>query len=96
MDLICDIGYASWEVEVDIINVEDSLCEVRILALGKDYHLLIGKHEYGLFFCIPDRGICCNLLGSKSDRLLNDREIINEYLQEYEIESILCVINELF
>ena len=42
-----------WEGGLEILK-EGNPCEVKVCARGSRFHLIVGKHSYGNYICIPN------------------------------------------
>jgi len=49
-----------WEGTVNILNQNDPY-EFSVRARGSLFQVILGKYEYGLFICIPNYNIGCDL-----------------------------------
>jgi len=49
-----------WEGIVSILNQDDPH-EFSVRARGCVFHVIIGSYEYGLYICIPNYNIGCDL-----------------------------------
>lgn len=45
-----------WKGEINIVSLKEPY-EVEINARGSRFHLIIGKHAYGNFMCLPNWNI---------------------------------------
>lgn len=52
---------ASWQSNIRLLSHDGSTYEVEITGRCTRFHAIIGKHQYGNYICIPDRGIGCEL-----------------------------------
>lgn len=43
----------SWKGEINILSMQEPY-EAEINARGSNFHLIIGKHAYGNFLCLPN------------------------------------------
>ena len=42
-----------WEGSLEILK-RGNPCEAELCARGSRFHLIVGKHSYGNYLCIPD------------------------------------------
>ena len=42
-----------WEGSLEILQ-KGNPCEAELCARGSRFHLIVGKHSYGNYLCIPD------------------------------------------
>ena len=49
-----------WEAIVSIIN-EDDPHEFSVRARGSVFQVIVGRYEYGMYICIPNYNIGCDL-----------------------------------
>ena len=44
-----------WEGSLEILQ-KGNPCEAELCARGSRFHLIVGKHSYGNYLCIPQLG----------------------------------------
>ena len=59
----------TWNGEITLLK-DSGILETNVSARGSSFHMLVGKHRYGNFICIPDWGIGTEL-SNLSDRFWN-------------------------
>ena len=42
-----------WECSLEILRIGNP-CEAELCARGSRFHLIVGKHSYGNYLCIPN------------------------------------------
>lgn len=72
-----DMNPRMWYGEISLIN-HSSLIEAVVTARGSTFHMLVGKHHYGNFICIPNWGIGTEL-ADLSDRFWNLERLTTVY-----------------
>ena len=50
-----DSSEKSWSGHIRPLNI--NINEFEVTARGSTFHLLVGKHSYGKYLCIPNWGI---------------------------------------
>lgn len=85
----------SWSGKIAILDDSHGI-EAAVEARGSSFHLLIGKHRYGNYICIPNWGIGTELAGL-SDRFWNLENLSTEYpdLSIVDAASIADAVKEL-
>lgn len=66
-----------WNGMIKVLN-ENGMIETEVTARGSSFHMLVGKHSYGNFICIPNWGIGTEL-SSLSDRFWNAGQLSETY-----------------
>lgn len=64
-----------WEGTLEIIKSGDP-CEAELDARGSHFHLIVGKHAYGNYICIPNWDIGTEL-AALSDTFWNEERLRN-------------------
>ena len=72
--------------------------EIKVNASGSSFHIIIGKHDYGNYICIPDWNIGTSISGL-SDTFWNFEHLVSSYpeLSSVDASSItkaLCSLAE--
>lgn len=78
---------SQWEGTVRILRAGNP-CETEISARGSRFHLIVGKHAYGNYVCIPNWNVGTEL-SRLSDTFWN-RERLREYSQMTEAD--ICTV----
>ena len=93
MELVCKFGEESWTITVVPlnINIKDGFYELMISTDTSQLHLIIGKHAYGDFLCIPSLCLSCQL-DSIYDSFWN-RIRFRCFLSDRDVETIVCVLS---
>ena len=73
----CRSGKESWFGYISTMG-ESAPYEFEVEARGSSFHLLIGKHSYGNYLCIPNWGIGKEF-SLLSDRFWNADRLKSEY-----------------
>jgi hypothetical protein len=65
MDFICtykaDKELTCWTGEITNCKGTIDQCEFELKSRGSYYHVIIGKHDYGHYVCIPNWDVGCEL-----------------------------------
>ena len=64
-----------WEGRLEIIR-SGNPCEAEIDARGSHFHMIVGKHAYGNYICIPNWDIGTEL-AALSDTFWNEERLRN-------------------
>lgn len=64
-----------WEGKLEVIK-SGNPCEAEICARGSHFHLIVGKHAYGNYICIPNWNIGTEL-AALSDTFWNEERLRN-------------------
>lgn len=91
-------GHASpkeWIGEISILDDTHGI-EADVRARGSYFHLLLGRHQYGHYICIPNWGIGTEL-ARLSDRYWNLENICHAYprLSKTDAVSIVDAVYDL-
>lgn len=88
----CKSRNESWSGRINTLN-ESIPYEFAVNARGSTFHLLVGKHAYGNYLCIPNWGIGTEL-SFLSDRFWNEDHLKSEYpeLSEPDVISIVTAL----
>lgn len=76
-----------WDGTLRILRAGNP-CEAEISARGSRFHLIVGKHAYGNYVCIPNWNVGTEL-SRLSDTFWN-RERLREYSQMKEVD--ICTV----
>lgn len=52
---------ASWNGEIKKLHGSKEQCEFECNSRGNYYHVIVGKHDYGNYVCIPNWDVGCEL-----------------------------------
>ena len=63
-----------WDGQIEVIQLTAPY-EVEVTARGSNFHLIFGRHAYGLFLCIPNWSIGTEL-GGLHDRFWNQERLM--------------------
>ena len=66
---------SQWEGTLEIIK-RGNPCEAELCARGNRFHLIVGKHVYGTYICIPNWDIGTEL-AALSDTFWNEERLRN-------------------
>ena len=83
-----------WLGEITPIRLDSEPYEVEVSARGSSFHLLIGRHAYGNYICIPDWDIGTEL-ASLSDSFWNLERLKNTKLKKVDACSVVYALLEL-
>jgi len=87
MEYICKLdGSDPWKGKVSLIEENESKMELDISGRGTRFHVIIGKHQYGQYICIPNHGIGCEL-AKLSDKFWN-WEQLSRHLCEVDAQTV--------
>ena len=56
-----DGRYKHWQGYITLISASGDAYEAIISGESSSFHIIVGKHKYGSFLCIPSHGIGCEL-----------------------------------
>ena len=88
----CKNNNESWNGYISALS-ESMPYEFEVNARGSSFHLLVGKHAYGNYLCIPNWGIGTEL-SFLSDRFWNTEHLKSEYpdLSSPDVISIVTAL----
>ena len=89
----CTYKKTKWEVEIKVLNINEGSYELMVSGRGLKYHIIVGKHAYGNYICIPSKGIGCEL-ACLTDKFWN-QESISRYIDPHDCATLVAAINEL-
>ncbi len=84
----------SWKGSLRILKAGDP-CEAEVEARGSYFHLIVGKHSYGNFVCIPNWNIGTEL--ADLDDIFWNEERLRDYtsLRTVDACSVAAALNSL-
>ena len=84
-----------WEGSLEILK-RGNPCEAELCARGSRFHLIVGRHSYGNYLCIPNWGIGTEI-SSLSDCFWNRERLEQDYpeLSKVDIISIVKALEAL-
>lgn len=88
----CKNGNESWNGSINVLS-ESIPYEFEVNARGSNFHLLVGKHAYGNYLCIPNWGIGTEL-SHLSDQFWNTERLKSEY-PELSNPDVISIVNAL-
>ncbi len=88
----CKNNNESWSGCINTLS-ESIPYEFEINARGSRFHLLVGKHAYGNYLCIPNWGIGTEL-SYLSDRFWNTEHLKSEY-PELSSSDVISIVSAL-
>lgn len=88
----CKSGKDSWIGQISTLR-ESEPFECEVIARGSSFHLLVGKHAYGNYLCIPNWGIGTEL-SFLSDRFWNADRLKSEY-PKLSNPDVISIVNAL-
>ena len=77
LNYTCHNAADTWPGSIRVLKTAGFI-EAEINARGNFFHILVGRHRYGNFLCIPNWGIGTEL-SDLSDRFWNFERIITVY-----------------
>ena len=89
-----DSNEKNWTGHIRPLNINRN--EFEVAARGSTFHLLVGKHAYGKYLCIPNWGIGTEI-SSLSDCFWNRERLEQDYpeLSKVDIISIVKALEAL-
>ena len=89
-----DSNEKNWTGHIRPLNINRN--EFEVTARGSTFHLLVGKHAYGKYLCIPNWGIGTEI-SSLSDCFWNRERLEQDYpeLSKVDIISIVKALEAL-
>lgn len=84
----------SWEGTMRILKAGDP-CEAEVEARGSYFHLIVGKHSYGNFVCIPNWNVGTELSGL--DDIFWNTQRLRDYTSMKNVDacSVAAALNQL-
>ena len=83
----------TWNGEIIPIRLEQEPYEVEVSARGSYFHLLVGRHAYGNYICIPNWDIGTEL-ASLSDSFWNLERLSTTKLKKVDACSVAYALLE--
>ena len=83
-----DSNEKSWTGRIRPLNINRN--EYEVTARGSTFHLLVGKHAYGKYLCIPNWGIGTEI-SSLSDCFWNRERLEQDYPELSKVDIISIV-----
>ena len=77
LNYTCHNAAGTWSGNIRVLKTAGFI-EAEINVLGNFFHILVGRHRYGNFLCIPNWGIGTEL-SELSDRFWNFERITTTY-----------------
>lgn len=85
-----------WEGTIHLLRTGNP-CEAEVSGRGSSFHLIVGRHMYGNYICIPNWNIGTELSGL-SDTFWNAERLCNysklKKVDVYTIVAALDVLNQ--
>lgn len=88
----CKSSNESWNGSINVLSGSIPY-EFEVNARGSSFHLLVGKHAYGNYLCIPNWSIGTEL-SFLSDQFWNTGRLKTEY-PELSNPDIISIVNAL-
>lgn len=82
-----------WNGELVLISKEGNTYELNITGRGSHFHIIVGKHQYGNYLCIPNHDIGCEL--SDFGDLFWNTEQLTRHLQKADAITVACGLSHL-
>lgn len=84
----------SWKGIIRPIQLQHAPYEVEVSARGSFFHLIVGRHSYGNYICIPNWNVGTEL-SALSDLFWNQERLGNTDLKKVDACSVAYAIMEL-
>lgn len=85
-----------WQGEIRLIHYSDACCEAEITGRGTYFHVIVGRHRYGNYICIPNHDIGSEL--SEFRDLFWNSERLSGLMRKVDAATVshgLCHLEEL-
>lgn len=79
-----------WQGEIKAMRLGVNFVELEIDSRGSYFHILVGRHRYGNFICIPNWNIGTEI-AEMTDRFWNLERITNYYPKLHKVDAISIV-----
>ena len=79
-----DSNEKNWTGQIRPLNINRN--EFEVTARGSTFHLLVGKHAYGKYLCIPNWGIGTEI-SSLSDCFWNRERLEQDYPELSKVDT---------
>lgn len=93
IDYICtgspDMKHKYWTGHIEIQRTE-GICEMEVSARDSYFHIICGRHKYGLYLCVPNWGIGTEV-ASLGDRFWNLERLLQTYPEISSVDNISIV-----
>jgi hypothetical protein len=97
MEFVCshriDKKLTRWTGEITRCKGNEKKCEFEIQSRGSYYHVIIGKHDYGHYVCVPNWDVGCEL-ADYADTFWNT-ERLSKQLRIADAVTIATAIREI-
>lgn len=97
MEFVCyhkiDSKLKNWIAEITNCKGNEKQCEFEVQSRGSYYHVIIEKHDYGNYVCIPNWEVGCEL-ADYSDTFWNTERLSN-HLRIADAVTIVTAIKEI-
>lgn len=80
----------TWPGEIQHLHRDGSTIEAGISGRGTYFHVIVGRHYYGNYICIPNHDIECEL-SDYSDIFWN-RERLSQHLKKVDAATVACAL----
>ena len=67
-------GNLSWQCKLKLVGIHSSLFEAVLEGNGSSFHVIAGPQIHGMFLCIPDWQVGCEL-SSLEDTFWNSEQL---------------------
>lgn len=75
-----------WLGEIQLLYENDCIYEAEIKGRGTYFHVIVGRHRYGNYICIPNHDIGCEL-SDYSDVFWN-QERLSQHLKDVDAATV--------
>lgn len=97
MEFVCthkiDNKLTRWTGEITSFKGSERWCEFELQSRGSYYHVIIGKHDYGHYVCVPNWDVGCEL-ADYADTFWNT-ERLSKQLRVIDAITIATAIREI-
>lgn len=85
----------SWDGRMRILRTGE-ICEAEVEARGSYFHLLVGRHSYGNFVCIPNWDVGTEISGLDDIFWNMERLQNNTPLKKVDVCSVACALSQIY
>lgn len=97
MEFICanktEKRLTKWTGIITNLKGSEEQCEFEVQSRGTYYHVIIGKHDYGHYVCVPNWDVGCEL-ADYSDLFWNT-ERLSKQLRTVDAITVATAIREI-
>lgn len=85
----------SWDGRLRILRIGE-ICEAEVEARGSYFHLLVGRHSYGNFVCIPNWDVGTEISGLDDIFWNMERLQNNTPLKKVDVCSVASALSQIY